>query len=286
MSRPISTRRRALTAVVVLVLAAVGCAGPSLPSVTVGAVDAPESLVLAHVYAGALRGSGAAARVETVTDPMAELDTGSVTVVPALTGTLLQMLAPKAGVRSGKQVYRAMIGALPEGIAAGDYATAAEDKPALVVTEATADDWGSTQLQVLPAHCDGLVTGAVAGARTPPATVGRCQVAAERQFPDDTALFAALRAGEVTAAWSTTADPDIPDDLVVLADRAPALVPAEDVVPLYRRNELAERQVLALNEVAGELDTAALADMRGQVADGADPQAVADAWLADHPLGR
>ena len=60
---------------------------------------------------------------------------------------------------------------------------------------------------------------------------------------------------------------------------------AENVVPLYRRNELNERQVLALNEIAGELDTGSLADMLGKVASGADPGAVADDWLAAHPLG-
>jgi hypothetical protein len=63
-------------------------------------------------------------------------------------------------------------------------------------------------------------------------------------------------------------------------------VQAENVVPLYRRNELTERQLLAINEVPSVLDDAALVEMRRQVADGADPQAVADAWLAEHPLGR
>ena len=63
----------------------------------------------------------------------------------------------------------------------------------------------------------------------------------------------------------------MPADLVVLADRKPALIQAENVVPLYRRNELNEQQVLALNEVAGVLDTGALVDMRRQVAEGKDP---------------
>ena len=106
-----------------------------------------------------------------------------------------------------------------------------------------------------------------------------------REFPDDTALFDALRAAQVNAAWTTTAAPDTPADIVVLSDRT-SLIRAENLVPLYRRNELTERQVLAMNEVAGVLDTAALAEMRAQVADGADPGAVADAWLAAHPLGR
>ena len=59
---------------------------------------------------------------------------------------------------------------------------------------------------------------------------------------------------------------------MVLADRKPALIQAQNVVPLYRRNELSQQQVLAVNEVAGVLDTAALKQMRRQVADGADPR--------------
>ena len=85
-------------------------------------------------------------------------------------------------------------------------------------------------------------------------------------------------------AWTSTAAPNVPDDVVVLADRT-SLIRAENVVPLYRRNELSERQVLALNEIAGELDTGSLADMLRKVGEGTDPGAVASEWLASHPLG-
>ncbi len=44
--------------------------------------------------------------------------------------------------------------------------------------------------------------------------------------------------------------------------------------------------MLALNEVAGVLDTGSLTDMRRQVAEGKDPVLVADAWLDAHALGR
>jgi hypothetical protein len=182
-------------------------------------------------------------------------------------------------------VYKAMVGALPEGIAAGDYTTAAEDKPALAIAGSTSKGWGGSELGVLTKHCDGLTVGSVAGAVTPSA-VGKCRLSASREFPDDATLFAAVKSGEVTAAWTTTADPNVPGDLVVLTDGKSALVQAENVVPLYRRNELNTRQLLAVNEVAGVLDTAALVDMRRQVSAGADPQAVADAWLNEHPLGR
>jgi glycine betaine/choline ABC-type transport system substrate-binding protein len=99
-------------------------------------------------------------------------------------------------------------------------------------------------------------------------------------------MFAAVRAGQLTAGWTNTADPGIPADLVALADGKPALIRAENVVPLYRRNALSDRQLLAINEVAGVLDTAALVEMRRQVGAGADPQGVAAGWLAQHPLGR
>jgi glycine betaine/choline ABC-type transport system substrate-binding protein len=106
-----------------------------------------------------------------------------------------------------------------------------------------------------------------------------------REFPDNATLFAALRAGQINAAWTTEATPDIPTELVVLSDKT-ALIRAENLVPLYRRNELNEQQVLALNEVAGVLDSGSLVDMRRQVAEGKEPGLVADAWLDAHPLGR
>lgn len=276
-------RRLALGLAIVLLA---GCAGrPAQPPLPVGATSDPESVILAHIYAGALRSSGAAAQVHTVPDPVAELDSGTVGVVPGFTGRLLARYAPGAVVRSDRQVYRAMVGALPEGIAAGDYATAAENKPALAVTRATATVWHSTDLRVLPQHCAELTVGAVTGSR-PPSEIGRCRLPAIREFSDDQALFTALRAGRIVAAWTSTADPGAHDDLVLLSDGKPALVRAENVVPLYRRNELAEPQLLAINQVAGVLDTEALIDMRRQLAGGADPQALAYAWLSEHPLGR
>ena len=72
----------------------------------------------------------------------------------------------------------------------------------------------------------------------------------------------------------------------MLADRKPALVMAENIVPLYRRNELDQLQVRALNELAGVLDTGSLVDMRQHIAEGRDPRSVADDWLSAHPLGR
>lgn len=277
-----------LTALVLLTALAVLACGPSRPDahqLIVGSRADDESVLLANLYAGALRSYGFAARTEAVPDPLSKLDSGALSVVPALTGSALQSFEPGATVRSDQQVYRAMVGALPEGLAAGDYATAADDKPALAVTQQTADAWGGTDLSALPRHCDGLVIGK-RGPFTAPAVISNCRLPDAHEFADEPALFGALRDGRLTLAWTTTADPGVPAGVVLLADGRPALLQAQNVVPLYRRNELSRRQVLAINELAGVLDTAALVDMRRQLANGADVRAVIDAWLAEHPLGR
>jgi len=278
--------RRLLVGLLALVVVACGSPAPG-PSLAVGATSDQEMTLLAHLYAAALRSYGSAAHVQIVENPLAALDSGEVSVVPGFTGRLLQEFAPGATVRSDTQVYRAMVGVLPEGIAAGDYTTSADDKPALVVTDATAAAWGSRDLTALVSHCAGLRVGAVSSARALlPTVVGSCTLPPVREFPDQKTMFEALRAGDITAGWTGTADAGIPSELVVLADRKPALVLAENIVPLYRRNELNTQQVRALNELAGVLDTGSLVDMRQHVAEGRDPRSVAEDWLSAHPLGR
>ena len=132
--------RRLAVALVALLVA--GCGGQAgAPSVAVGAGKDAESVLLAHVYAAALRYYGSAAHVESSPDPVGDLDTGDVTVVPGFTGRLLKRFDPDATARADEQVYRSMISALPEGIGAGDYTQSAQDKPALAVTETTARTW-------------------------------------------------------------------------------------------------------------------------------------------------
>ncbi|PXX08132.1 glycine betaine ABC transporter substrate-binding protein [Mycolicibacterium moriokaense] len=278
-------RRQVLALVALISVVTAGCGGQAgPPSIAVASISDPESTLVAHLYAAALRFYGSPAHVRSVPDPVSELDSGTVRVVPGFTGRLLERFEPDAAARSDTQVYRAMVSALPAGVAAGDYTTSAEDKPAIAVTERTADAWGGRDMTAAVHSCAKVMPGAVAGA-SPPRKVGSCTVPKPHEFPDGAALFAALQAGQINAAWTTAATPNIPSELVVLSDKT-GLIRAENLVPLYRRNELNEQQVLALNEVAGVLDTGSLADMRRQIAEGKEPGLVADAWLDAHPLGR
>jgi glycine betaine/choline ABC-type transport system substrate-binding protein len=275
-------RRVALALIALILVGCGGHAGP--PSVAVGSTSEPESQLVAHLYAAALRFYGSPAHVRSVSDPVSELDSGDVRVAPGFTGQLLARFDPDATARADAQVYRALLSALPEGVAAGDYTTSAEDKPVIAVTEQTAGAWDGRDVATAVRNCAKIVAGAVAGAATP-SKVGQCTMPKVREFPDNATLFAALRAGQINAAWTTETTPNIPSELVVLSDKT-ALIQAQNLVPLYRRNELNEQQVLALNEVAGVLDSGSLVDMRRQVAEGKEPGLVADAWLDAHPLGR
>src|SRR5580693_8724108 len=165
-----------------------GATRPNTHELVVGSRPGVESMLLADIYTGALRSYGFPTRSEQAPDPLAKLDSGAFVVVPAFTGRTLQVFQPGATVRSDAQVYKSMISALPEGIAAGDYTTAAEDKPALAVTDSTAKGWGGNDLSALPRHCDGLVVGSLAGASTP-AAVGNCRLPAVHEFSDDATLF-------------------------------------------------------------------------------------------------
>lgn len=276
-------RRLALALLALIAISTAGCGGQTdAPSLAVGAKDDAESALVAHLYAAALRFYGSPAHVQAEDDPLTGLDSGAIRIAPGFTGQLLSRFQPDATARSAEQVYRTMVSALPEGIAAGDYTMSAEDKPALAVTEATAEAWGGRDVTAAVRHCDTLKIGQVAGVPRPQA-IGTCKAQA-RGYPDGATLFAALRAGEVNAAWTSTAAPNIPTELLMLSDRT-SLIRAENLVPLYRRNELTETQVLAINEVAGVLDTAALAQMRAEVAKGTEPGLVANGFLAEHPLG-
>ncbi|ORA54739.1 hypothetical protein BST22_04810 [Mycolicibacterium chubuense] len=269
-------------ALAVAVLVGACGARPGPPPVPVAASAEPESQLVAHLYAAALGFYGSPAYVRASEDPLAELDSAEATVVPGFTGRLLERFDPDAPARSDVQVYRSLLSALPEGVAAGDYTVSAEDKPAVAVTDAAAGEWGR-DVSAFARRCPDISVGAVTGAPRP-SSLGTCTLPRAREFADPTTLFASLRAGEVDAAWTSTAAADVPSDVVVLSDKT-SLIRAENLVPLYRRNVLSESQVLALNEIAGVLDTGSLADMRRKIAEGADPGLVAGQWLDAHPLG-
>ena len=179
-------RRLALALVALIVVGCGGHAGP--PSIAVGSTSDPESKLLAHLYAAALRFYGSPAHVRPMPDPVNELDSVDVRVVPGFTGRLLARFDPDATARSDAQVYREMVSALPEGVAAGDYTTSAEDKPAIAVTERTADAWGGRDVAAAVRSCEKVMPGALAAAQTP-SKVGSCAMPEATPIPGQCNAF-------------------------------------------------------------------------------------------------
>ena len=120
--------------------------------------------------------------------------------------------------------------------------------------------------------------------RLGPTSIGTCKPPKPREYPDRATLFAAVRAGQVNAAWTSTAAPDIPAELLMLSDRT-SLIRAENLVPLYRRNELNEHRCSRSTRWPACWTPRRWPRCGAQVEDGTDPGLVADAFLAEHPLG-
>ncbi|PRC52258.1 hypothetical protein C6A85_59830, partial [Mycobacterium sp. ITM-2017-0098] len=85
--------------------------------------------------------------------------------------------APDSAARSDVQVYRTLLSVLPEGVAAGDYTTSAEDKPALAVTGPTAEQ--GSDVSALVRRCGDVSVGAVKSAPRP-SSVGTCTLPTPR----------------------------------------------------------------------------------------------------------
>ncbi|WP_039800507.1 glycine betaine ABC transporter substrate-binding protein [Nocardia araoensis] len=264
-------------------------------SITVGAGDSIESSVLAEIYAGALARTGLRTAVDprlgSRADYLAALDADRVQVVGEHTGALLGYLDQHSTERLPKQVADAVSAGLPEGLVVSDIADGTDLRPRVLVTAQAAAQDKVRSVSDLAPRCAGLTVGVAAtpGLLPPTGTarVAKCDFAATVAFPDPAALRKALLEGRVQAGLlggPPELAPGATDGLAVLSDDEYA-VRAENVLPLFRKGLLDQRQIKKLNYVAGELTTDELAVMIRDVRDrGAAPSEVARAWLDKHSL--
>jgi osmoprotectant transport system substrate-binding protein len=304
--------RRTVVYAACLTLAAVCCAcacsggrGSAAPAgeagqhgavITVGSFDFPESVLLADIYADALTAQDFPARVlpdlgaRELVDPA--LMSGLVQVVPEYSGSALEFVS--LGRLSATSDVTATSGALAElvagrGLVAG-RPSAAQDANVIVVTAATAARYGLRSVADLARVAPRLAFGG------PPECPERvyCLLGLKQVYglrfrvfiPLDAGgplTLQALQAGDIGVALLFSTDPAITaDHLVVLADDR-GLQPAENVVPLVRRDVVARygpRLLTVLDTVSARLTTGllraldALVELRGQ-----DPRLVAQSWL-------
>jgi osmoprotectant transport system substrate-binding protein len=279
--------------------ASAGEAGPGV--ITIGSFDFPESVLLAHLYAGALSARGYPVRVrpDLGTRELVEpaLMTGLVQLVPEYTGSALEFVS--LGRAHATASVAATAATLAKWMATRGIVTArpaaAQDANAIVVTGATAARYRLRAISDLAGPAPGLVFGGPPECPERPDCLPGLRRAYGLRFHAFAALDAggpltrqALQSGDIGVALLFTTDPAIQaDHLVELADTR-GLQPAENVIPVLRR-ATADRYgaglLAALDAVSARLSTAALTALDAQVElDGRDPRAVAESWLRDHGL--
>ena len=278
-----------------------GEAGRHGAVITVGSFDFPESVLLADLYAGALAANGFPARVLPDLGPRELVDpalmSGLLQVVPEYSGSALEFIS--VGRLSATSDAAATSRALAEwaagrGLVAG-RPSAAKDANVIVVTAATAARYGLRSVADLARVAPRLTFGGppecperaycLQGLRQVYGLRFRAFIPLDAGGP---LTLQALEAGDIGVALLFSTDPAITaDHLVVLADDR-GLQPAENVIPLVRRDAVTRygpRLLAVLDTVSARLTTGSLRALDARVElRGEDPRLVAESWLRTRRL--
>lgn len=272
-----------------------GTASGSSAPLVIGSADFPESQIIAEIYAGAL----AAAGIETSTKPaigsreiyLKAIEDGSIDVIPEYTGNLLAFIDESNTVVEPDQVVEALPEKLPEGLTILE-ASNAEDKDAMVVTQATAEKYQLKSIEDLAKVCDQLTLGAPPEFRERPyglAGLKKHYNCVPKKFEPiadggGPVTLKALLSDQIQVADIFTTAPSIADNnLVVLEDPKNNWL-AQQVVPLVREDKVKDDAVKVLNEVSGKLTTEHLIELNRAVSgdEKQDPKDAAADWLKEN----
>lgn len=302
------TRRGALSAAALASVSALvltGCGGgdDALDSggdsrnVVVGSADFTESQIIAAIYAEALNDAGIDAETKPAIGAreayVGAVKDGSVSVVPDYSGNLLQYFDEVTAPLTEDEVMEFLPPNLPDGVGVLDPSSA-ENKDAMVVTRATADEYGLTSIEDLAAVCSEMTLGA------PPEFQERsyglpglqanygCVPANFSPINDagGPLTVQALLDNTVQVADIFTTTPAIKqNDLVVLEDPENNFLP-QHVLPLYHEDDLSQDARDVLNKVSATMTTDDLIALNERVSgdEKASPEQAAKDWVADHNL--
>lgn len=311
--------RMLLGLAVAATLAVAGCGGSSQPSagassasatsggspsssagsggaITIGSANFPENVLLAEIYAGALRKAGmdvsTRLNIGSRETYLPALRDGSIDLIPEYTGNLLLYFNAKATATEPDAVYTALRDALPAGLTVLNKSSA-EDKDATVVTRATAQRYHLTSIADLKPFAGKLTIGGSPEFKTRRAGLVGLQQVYGLQFANVRTLdtggpltVTALKSGQVDVAQLFTTDPAIAaNDFVVLDDPKHIYI-AQNVVPLLAASKVNADVRASLNAVSAALDTKTLAGLVARVSGNKeDPATVAAQWLKAAGLG-
>jgi osmoprotectant transport system substrate-binding protein len=303
--RPLRVLSTAVLGAGLLVLAACGSSSnPTTPAggggaptskaaadtIVVGSANFQENVVLADIYAEALKAKGVKVssklNIGSRETYIPALKDGSIDLIPEYSGVLLQYFDKTATAESSTDVFSALQKAVPSPLTVLDQSQA-EDKDAIVVTKATADKYHLTSIADLAAVANKLTLGAPPEFQTRVDGIPGLKKVYNVTFKTYRKLDAGgpltengLKNGQIDAGDIFTTDPLIAKNgWVVLADPK-SLYTAQNVLPLINSSKASDNVKTILNAVSAKLTTDDLVQLNEKVQlEKQDADAVAKAWL-------
>jgi osmoprotectant transport system substrate-binding protein len=288
-------------------LALAACGGGSDPAaasspspstnetVVVGSANFSENVLLAEIYAQALEAQGVKVtrklNVGTREELIPQLKQGKIDLTPEYSGALLTYLDPKTKDTTSAEVYRDLATRMPKGLEVLEQSKA-EDKDAIVVTEATADKYNLFSIGDLKAVAGNLTLGGPVEWVDRPTGLKGLKRVYGLQFKKYDVLdaggsktIAALKSGKVDVADVFTTDPNIRVEKWVVLPDPNDLYAAQNVLPLIRKDKASNLVQNTLYDVSTKLTTDNLISMMVQVTmKEQDPAKVAGDFLTSNGL--
>ncbi|RZQ60739.1 ABC transporter substrate-binding protein [Amycolatopsis suaedae] len=246
-----------------------GAEGGPTGEIIIGASDVGESLLLAQIYAGALRNAGA--DNVTVRPPVGgrevvvkALQDRSLSVVPDYSGNLLRYFDKETEATTPRDVYAELTKVLPPAFEVLDQAPA-EDKDLLVVRRELADS-GVRTFSDLGPRCKDLVFGGPGQWadrwKEKIKTLYGCEFKEIRTTDTGGPVtVAALRSGDIQVADLFSTSSTIEANGFVPLEDDKNMFPAQNIVPVVAKGTLSQRERDALNRVSAVLTTEKLTDL-------------------------
>lgn len=270
--------------------AGAGSAAPT-DTIVVGSANFQENVVLADIYAEALKAKGVKVttklNIGSRETYIPALKDGSIDLIPEYSGVLLQYFDKKATAVSSDEVFAALQKATTAPLTVLTQSPA-EDKDAIVVTKDTASKYSLKSIADLAAVANKLTLGAPPEFQTRADGIPGLQKSYGVTFKTFKKLDAggpltqnALKNGQIDAGDVFTTDPLIAkNQWVALADPK-NLYTAQNVVPLINSKKASDTVKSTLDAVSAKLTTDDLVQLNEKVSlNKQNPVTVAKAWLS------
>lgn len=266
------------------------------PTITVASFNFPESVILAEIYAQAM--SDAGYPVETELNLGArelifqDIQTGNIDFLPEYVGSSLGVGfggEPTADTDETRQKLQEQFDEFDVEVL---EPAPGEDKNVFVVTQDFADEHGVESISDLADVDDTIVFGG------PPECQERetCLLGLQDNYGLDNIEFQAIQEGtvrvsslengEIDLALLFSTQPVINEKGFVALDDDEGTVPAENIVPVVRREVLdayGDDLRSLINSISEQITTEVLLDLNGRVElEGEDPADVATDWLTEN----